>query len=129
MVLAVTRLTIRSSTSAGLTEMDTALVFEPDPSEIVLGGPDSPRLQCAYERSGECIGKVSLPHEIRKLKIKHHDGADAGEKKARHRGLESMTMPHKFGRNGRVRHRKHGVFLLKRCHIHSPRSTPRITHE
>ena len=45
--------------------------------------------------------------------VKHHDGPDQGQKKARHRGLESFTMPHKFGRTGRVRHRKQGAYLLK----------------
>ena len=107
-------LTVRTNTTsmAGGLDMDALIDFDPDPTEIDLSS-DSPRLLSLHHHCHSQLGKVSTRDGTRKKVVKHHDGPDQGQKKARHRGLESFTMPHKFGRTGRVRHRKQGAYLLK----------------
>jgi hypothetical protein len=119
----------RPSAHTSFAEMQEAMAgidFNPDPSEIQIGGGDSPRLLSTTEshqksmiaarertRKAHREGKRATTHN-RTLLISH-TGREGGKgaKNPKHKGIESFTAPRKFANTGRVHKKSHGSYLHK----------------
>lgn len=121
----------RPSAVTSFAEMQEAMAgldFNPDPSEIQIGGGDSPRLLSTTEshqksmvaarertRKAHREGKRAATHN-RTLLISHTGREDGkGAKNPKHKGIESFTAPRKFANTGRVHKKSHGSYLRQAC--------------
>eukprot|EP01045_Picozoa_sp_COSAG04_P007043 COSAG04_NODE_358_length_16025_cov_193.915610_11_plen_438_part_00 len=97
--------------------------FNPDPSEIQLGGGDSPRLLSMTEEQQVSMMKArerarkpegAKGSASRTLVISHtgHEGG-RGAKKPKNKGIVSLSAPRKFASTGRVHKKSHGYYLNK----------------
>ena len=118
----------RPSTRTSFAEMQVAMAgidFNPDPTEIQIGGGDSPRLLSTTESHQKLM--VESREKTRKAhregkRASHdrtllisHTGREGGKgaKNPKHQGIESFTAPRKFANTGRVHKKSHGSYLHK----------------